>query len=220
MSKDTTDTPKSLKRYEDLTRMNHWAIVFLFFGAGLSGLAFFHPSLFFLTDLFGGGPWTRILHPYLGVLMALAFVGMYVELWRDNLLVKVDVEWLKKMGEMFAGRKENMPEVGKYNAGQKIVFWLMTASLLTLILTGILFWHTWFPHFPILARRIGVLIHAFSATVLILTVITHIYAAIWVKGTTRAMTEGSVSRSWAKANHPLWYKEKIAEENSTNTNPT
>jgi len=45
--------------------MNHWAIALLFFLAALSGLAFFHPALFFLGNLFGGGPWTRILSPLL-----------------------------------------------------------------------------------------------------------------------------------------------------------
>ena len=40
-----------------------------------------------------------------------------------------------------------------------------------------------------------------------LTVIVHVYAAIWVKGTTRAMTRGTVSPGWAKMNHPLWYEE-------------
>ena len=64
--------PNELRRYDNNTRMNHWAIALLFFGAGLSGLACFHPSLFFLSNLFGGGVWTRILHPYMGVLMFLA----------------------------------------------------------------------------------------------------------------------------------------------------
>ena len=196
-----------LQRYDDNTRMNHWAIALLFFAAGLSGLAFFHPSFYFLSTLFGGGQWSRILHPYFGVLMFLCFLGIYVKLWRDNVLLPVDKEWLGKAGEMFAGNKDNMPPVGKYNAGQKLVFWLMTGSLLVLLLTGVLFWHAWFPDFPVVLRRIGVLLHALSAVVLILTVITHIYAAIWVKGTTRAMTRGTVSRGWAQANHPLWYKD-------------
>jgi formate dehydrogenase subunit gamma len=213
---NTQNTSKDLKRYTDATRMNHWAIVLFFFGAGLSGLAFFHPSLFFLTNFFGGGPWTRIIHPYLGILMALCFVGMFVQLWRDNVLVEVDMEWLKKANEMFAGNKENMPPVGKYNAGQKIVFWLMAGSLLVLIITGIFFWQGWFGDFPVVLRRIGVLLHSASAVILILTVMTHIYAAIWVKGTTRAMTEGAVSRGWAKANHPLWYKEMVSKEDSGN----
>lgn len=200
-------TTTELQRYDDNTRMNHWAIALLFFAAGLSGLAFFHPSLFFLSSLFGGGTWTRILHPYLGVLMFLCFLGMYVRLWRENVINPQDKAWMAKAGEMLKGNKAGMPPVGKYNAGQKVVFWLMTGSLLVLLLTGILFWHTWFPDFPIWARRIGVLLHAFSAVVLVLTVIVHVYAAIWVKGTTRAMTRGTVSPGWAKMNHPLWYEE-------------
>lgn len=196
-----------LQRYDDRTRMNHWAIALLFFLAALSGLAFFHPALFFLSNLFGGGPWTRILHPYLGVLMCVSFLALFVRLWRENVLNDADKAWLDNAGEMLKGNKSALPPVGKYNAGQKLVFWLMAGSLLVLLVTGLLFWHAWFPHWPIFARRIGVLLHALAAVVLVLTVIVHVYAAIWVKGTTRAMTRGTVSRRWAKLNHPLWHDE-------------
>ena len=66
-----------LRRYRDATRMNHWFVAIMFFAAALSGLAFFHPSLFFLSTLFGGGPWTRILHPFMGLLMVLGFVFLF-----------------------------------------------------------------------------------------------------------------------------------------------
>ncbi|MDC6711371.1 formate dehydrogenase cytochrome b556 subunit, partial [Leclercia adecarboxylata] len=58
-----------LRRYEDRDRMNHWFIALMFVLAGLSGLAFFHPSLYFFSALFGGGVWARILHPFFGVIM-------------------------------------------------------------------------------------------------------------------------------------------------------
>ncbi len=200
-------TSNELPRYDDATRMNHWAIALLFFASAFSGLAFFHPSMYFFTNLFGGGVWTRILHPYLGVLMFLCFVGMYVRLWRENVMNAQDKVWLSKAGEMFKGNKAAMPPVGKYNAGQKIVFWSMTISLLILMGTGLLFWHAWFPDLPIWLRRTGVVLHALSAVVLVLTVIVHIYAGIWVKGTGRAMTRGTVTPGWARMNHPLWYEE-------------
>lgn len=196
--------PTDLHRYDDGTRLNHWAVVLLFVCAALSGLAFFHPSLFFLTNLFGGGPWTRILHPYFGLGMVLLFLVLAVGLVRDNLIGKRDLEWIAKSGEMLAGHKDRLPPVDKYNAGQKLVFWVMLISLLTLTATGILFWHAWFPDFPVAARRIAVVLHAASAVALVLCVIVHVYAAIWVKGTMRAMTRGSVSRGWAWINHPLW----------------
>ena len=65
-----------IQRYNANERSNHWAVAILFFMAGLSGLALFHPALFWLTNLFGGGPWTRILHPFLGLAMFVFFLGL------------------------------------------------------------------------------------------------------------------------------------------------
>ncbi len=202
-----------LRRYKDGTRMNHWFIVLMFFCAALSGLAFFHPALFPLTNLFGGRQWTRILHPFMGLLMVLGFVFMFFGLWRENLIDRNDVEWMKRSGQMLAGHKEHMPPVGKYNAGQKLVFWVMAVSLLVLLATGFLFWSPWFVHyFPITLRRIAVVLHAASAVFLVLAVIMHVYAAIWVKGTMRAMTRGTVTEGWARLNHPVWHREMTGRD--------
>ena len=199
--------PGDLVRYKDGVRMNHWMVVILFFLAALSGLAFFHPSMYWFTNFFGGGQWTRILHPWFGLVMALLFFVLALRVGKGNGINRSDLEWLGKSAAMFRGHKENMPPVGKYNAGQKLAYWAMLFSLLTLTATGILFWHAWFPDFPVFWRRVGVLVHAMAAVVLILTVIVHVYAAIWVKGTMRAMTRGTVSRPWAELNHPLWARQ-------------
>ena len=199
---------KLLQRYKDGDRMNHWFIAIMFFLAGLSGLAFFHPSLFFLSNLFGGGQWTRILHPFLGLLMVVGFLGLFFKLWKQNLITSADREWKQHAGRMLRGDEAGMPPVGKYNYGQKMVFWLMFVSLVVLLVTGVMFWRPWFaPYFSIDVMRTAVLLHAVSAVVLILTTIVHVYAAIWVKGTVRAMTRGTVTESWAKLNHPLWHEE-------------
>lgn len=199
--------PGDLRRYRDGTRINHWLVAILFFLAGLSGLAFFHPSLYWFTNFFGGGVWTRILHPYLGLAMVVLFLLMAMRLARENLLDGNDRRWLANAGSMLKGDKENMPPAGKYNAGQKLVFWLMLSSLLLLLVSGLLFWHAWFPALPVFWRRVGVLVHSISAVVLVLSVIVHIYAGIWVKGSLRAMTRGTVSRRWAELNHPLWVRD-------------
>jgi formate dehydrogenase subunit gamma len=197
-----------IQRYRDGDRMNHWFIALMFFLAALSGLAFFHPSLFFFSNLFGGGPWTRILHPFLGVLMVLGFLLFFIKIWRENLITDADRQWMKHAGRMLQGDKAGMPPVGKYNAGQKFVFWAMALSLLVLVVTGFMFWRPWFaPFFSIPLMRIAVLLHAVSAVVLVLSVIVHVYAAIWVKGTVRAMTRGTVTENWARINHPLWHEE-------------
>jgi formate dehydrogenase subunit gamma len=199
---------KLLQRYSERERMNHWVIALFFVLAGLSGLAFFHPAFFFLSHLFGGGSWARILHPFLGVVMFVAFLGLFLRLWRDNVMNDADREWRKHSGEMLRGDKSNMPPVGKYNAGQKMVFWAMAASLAVLIVTGLMFWRPWFaPYVPIGVQRAAVLLHSVAAVVLILATVMHVYAAIWVKGTVTAMTRGTVTDSWARQHHALWHRE-------------
>ncbi len=203
-------TTRYLPRYDAAERSHHWAVAGLFLLAALSGLSFFHPSLFFFTNLFGGGAWTRILHPFIGVLMALGFLGMYMRYAAENRMTDADKEWLKHSGEMLRGNKANMPPVGKYNAAQKQVFWLMVFSLLVLVITGFGFWQPWFAgYFSTRLLRIASLLHSIAAVVLILSVIMHVYAAIWVKGTIRAMTRGTVSEGWAKSNHALWHQQQI-----------
>jgi len=200
--------PRMIRRYQDGERMNHWFIALMFLLAGLSGLAFFHPAFFFLVNLFGGGSWARILHPFMGVLMVLGFAVLFVRLWRDNLITDADRAWKQKMGQMLRGQKAGMPPVGKYNYGQKMVFWAMTGSLFVLLITGFVFWRPWFaPFFPVAVLRAAVLLHSVAAVVLILSTIMHVYAAIWVKGTVRAMTRGDVTENWARLNHPLWHEE-------------
>jgi formate dehydrogenase subunit gamma len=136
------------------------------------------------------------------------FLFLFMRLWRENVITAADREWSKKMGEMLRGNKAAMPPVGKYNYGQKMTFWVMAGSLVVLLVTGIMFWRPWFaPYFPVDALRIAVLLHSVAAVVLILATIMHVYAALWVKGTVRAMTRGTVSEGWAKANHPLWHQE-------------
>ena len=198
-----------ITRYRDRTRMNHWAVALLFICAGMTGLALFHPSMYFFSAFFGGGQWTRILHPFFGLFMVLGFVFLFFAVVRDNFWTKSDTEWVKKAPRMMTTGDEGMlPPVHKYNAGQKGVFWVFAVSLVLLLITGFMFWQPWFADFfPIPLRRIAMLVHAVAALALVLSVIVHVYAAIWVKGSFRAMTRGTVHEDWAKSHHPLWYKE-------------
>ncbi|MBA1248052.1 MULTISPECIES: formate dehydrogenase subunit gamma [Pseudomonas] len=199
---------KEIVRYGASERTNHWAVAILFFMAGLSGLALFHPALFWLTNLFGGGPWTRILHPFMGVAMFLFFMGLVIRFWHHNILEKRDMQWVKQIGDVLNNREDKLPEIGKYNPGQKVLFWVLLASMLVLMFSGIVIWREYFSHFfPIGGIRLAALAHAAAAFLLILSIIVHIYAGIWIKGSIGAMLHGKVSLLWAKKHHSLWYKD-------------
>ena len=74
--------------------INHWITAVCLVLLALSGLALFHPSLFFLTGLFGGGQIARIIHPWIGVVMFVSFAGLFLRFWRLNLWERTDSAWL------------------------------------------------------------------------------------------------------------------------------
>lgn len=194
-------------RYRAGTRINHWIVAISFVLLALSGLALFHPSLFWLTALFGGGPWTRIVHPFIGLVMTLAFAILAAGLWRYNRMQRRDWIWLRNAGDVVTNREDRLPEVGRYNGGQKLLFYLIVACLIGLLASGIVMWRAYFAfYFPIEVVRFASVLHAFCAVVLICGIVVHIYAAIWVKGSVRAMTRGTVSPGWAWKHHRAWFR--------------
>jgi formate dehydrogenase subunit gamma len=204
----STRNTREIVRYTAGTRINHWIVAISFVLLALSGLALFHPALFWLTNLFGGGPWTRILHPFIGCVMAATFYLLCVKFWRDNYMQQHDWVWLRKIKDVVGNREENLPEVGRYNAGQKLLFFTLVACLIGLLLSGIVIWRVYFSEFfSISVIRAAALLHAFFGFVLITAILIHIYAGIWVKGSIRAMTRGVVTPGWAWKHHRAWFRE-------------
>ncbi|MFT3690482.1 formate dehydrogenase subunit gamma [Paenirhodobacter sp.] len=203
-----TIEPVTVVRYRGYTRLNHWVTAGCMIVLLLTGLAFFHPALFFLTGLFGGGQNARWLHPLVGVVLFISFFILFLQMWRLNLPNRDDIEWAKHTPDVLAGREENLPELGKYNAGQKTVFWAMAGGIVVLIVTGVMIWEQYFPHIvSIPVRRVAVAVHALVALGIVFVFILHVYAAIWTRGTIRAMTRGTVTGGWAFRHHRKWLRE-------------
>ncbi len=207
------NSKQNLQRYTANERSNHWAVALLFILAGLSGMALFHPALFWLSNLFGGGTWTRILHPFIGVAMAIMFVLMALRFAGRNRIKAHDRQWLSQWRKVMNNNEEGVPAAGKYNGGQKLLFWVLIVSMLMLLLSGVVIWREYFSgFFAIGLIRLASVLHAFFAFVLIASIVVHVYAAIWVKGSVGAMTSGKVSWAWARKHHKLWYDEMRKKE--------
>ncbi|HTQ83798.1 MAG TPA: formate dehydrogenase subunit gamma [Pseudolabrys sp.] len=203
--------PVEVDRYTGGARINHWITAISLVLLALSGLALFHPDLFFLTALFGGGEITRMIHPWIGVVLFFSFFGLFVRFWRANLWKGEDGTWLARLKDVLTKHEERLPEVGKYNAGQKAVFWLMSILIIVLICTGLVIWDQYFSMFTsVETKRVAVLIHSMAAVTIICVWIVHVYAAIWVKGTIGAMTKGQVTGGWAWRHHRKWLKELVS----------
>ena len=206
--------PVVVDRYTVPARINHWVTAISLVLLALSGLALFSPSLYFLTDLFGGGQFTRFLHPWIGVVLFVSFLGLFFRFFRLNLWRKTDSIWLGRVREVLANEEERLPEVGKYNAGQKIVYWSMSMLILVLITSGVVIWDQYFgSYFTVEQTRVAVLIHSITAIVAICVWIVHVYAAIWVRGSFGAMTRGQVTGGWAWRHHRKWLRDLVASKN-------
>lgn len=199
-------------RYTAGVRTNHWLVALSFVLAALSGLSLFHPALFWLSNLFGGGPWTRILHPWIGLFMVLVFLTLAATVWDDNLLRPADWQWLRQWRDVVNNREGRLPEVGRYNGGQKLLFFVLVLCLLGLLLTGLAMWRAYFT-LPVGLVRLAVVLHAICALVLICAILVHIYAGFWVKGSVDAMVRGTVTPGWAWKHHRAWFRQITHDAN-------
>ncbi|MFG1215103.1 formate dehydrogenase subunit gamma [Xanthobacter sp.] len=207
--------PVQVDRYTVGARINHWVTAISLILLAISGLALFHPSLYFLTGLFGGGQMTRTIHPWIGVVLFFSFAGMFLRFWKANLWKSEDGTWMRRIRDVIAGHEEKLPELGKYNAGQKMVFWGMSLLIMVLITSGVVIWQAYFASYTTIEQqRIALLVHALAAVAIICVWIIHVYAAIWVKGTISAMTRGQVTGGWAWRHHRKWFRELVSSRKS------
>ena len=207
---EPADRPDLLVRHDGRDRMLHWLVAIAFAFTAASGLALFHPSLYWLANALGGGTWSVVLHPFVGLAMAAAFYAFARPLWRTNRLTDADRTWLRSLRTIVDGRDDHLPDVGKYNGGQKVLYYVMVACLAALTLSGVVIWRRYFAaSFPVRIVRLSALLHAFAAFVLVLGVVIHIAAALWIKGSVDAMIRGTVTLGWAYKHHRAWFREMI-----------
>jgi formate dehydrogenase subunit gamma len=217
-----------VRRYSGSARINHWIVATTFVLLLLSGLSLFHPSLFWLSALFGGGATVRWLHPWLGLVLAVAFLGLFIRFFWQNLPEFTDFVWLARIKHVLKADDHYLPEIGKYNAGQKFVFWSQFVLVGTLLVTGIGLWEAglgWFESqlgfkATLEQKRWAALIHATAAVLAIVIWIVHVYAAIWVRGTISAMTRGFVTGGWGWRHHRKWLRKEVDKGGVTRSKVT
>lgn len=202
-----------LARFTYVERLVHWTVGLSFVFLLLTGLAFSHARLFWVTALVGGGPTARMLHPWIGLLFSVSFVAMFVLWMRDMRIDAVDRAWLRAIRHYAVHDKERVPAAGKYNGGQKLFFWAVSGLGMLYLLSGIPMWLPTgiFGLGPLYGGVVNAsrLVHYLATIAGGLLLIVHVYlGTVAYPGTLRGMLHGSVSRAWAKLHHPLWHKER------------
>lgn len=194
-------------RFTAPQRVIHWTVGITFTGLLLSGLALAYPALFWLTALFGGPTTARIIHPWIGVVYTIAIAAMFVVWAREMGIDRRDRAWLRTIPSYATHRIEKVPDAGKYNAGQKLYFWLSLILAVVFLVTGI---PLWFPDaFGAGLLTVMRLFHFLATVAGGLLLMMHVYlSTIAFPGTARGMVYGAVDRKWAKLHHPAWLREQ------------
>ena len=154
---------KLILRTRFIERASHWLMVLCFFAVALSGLSWFFPSLNGLNAVFGTPQLARILHPFFGVVVFLLLAFLFVRFVKYNLPEREDGIWFRNVKRVLAGDHSQPLRIGKYNAGQKILFWGIMGLITLLMLSGVIIWRPWFAdYFSIPLIRIALFTHALA----------------------------------------------------------
>ena len=196
-----------LLRHPAYTRVVHWSAAIFFVLALLSGFAIYTPWLFHaLAPLFGGGPMTRLLHPWFSLAFVVAFALQFFNWIAPMTWTPDDRRWLGHLKAYVTNADALEPEyVGFFNAGQKLYFWAIVASALVFLASGL---PLWFPKtFGATVVAISYVLHDLAGLLMLVGFILHVYEATAAQpGTFQSMTRGTVEKRWAWTHHPAWYR--------------
>ena len=235
---DAGPSGKTVERFNGIERFVHWLTATTFVVLALTGLNLLY-GRYFLKPLLGADLFSTLTlagkyaHNYLAFGFMLGVVLIFVLWVRQNLPNKYDFIWMIKGGGMFS--KGVHPPAKKFNAGQKILFWIVVLGGVSISVSGIAlmfpFQFALFSESNALVNILGFdlptdltlmqemqlvqLWHAIVGLLLIVVIIGHIYiGTLGMEGAFDAMGTGHVDENWAREHHSLWVAEVKGETGS------
>ena len=206
---------QTITRFASLDRFAHWMTAGCFIILALSGLnvsfgrmvvlPLFGPETFATISGYG-----KLAHNYLAFPFMAGVVLMFLLWVKDNIPNKIDLEWIKQGGGIFSKGKH--PAAERFNAGQKVVFWIVIVGGAVMSVSG------WFLLFPYTAPdgvaglQLMTTVHAVLAVLFVGAMLAHAYiGSVGMEGAFDAMGSGEVDLNWAKEHHALWVEQEQAK---------
>ncbi|MEM7428342.1 MAG: formate dehydrogenase subunit gamma [Pseudomonadota bacterium] len=226
----------TIERFNMLERCGHWILAVSFIILALTGLNVTFGKYVLLPvigkEAFGTiSIGAKYLHNYVAFAFILGLVWVLVAWIKDNFPRMADLKWFLMGGGVLV--KGIHPPAHKFNAGQKIIFWLVILTGVSISLSG---WALLFPFetamfaktfafinsvagtdYPtqlsaIQEQQYAVTWHNMMAIFMICVILAHIYiGSVGMQGAFDAMGSGRVDLNWAKEHHSLWV-EKLERE--------
>ncbi|MFI5311915.1 MAG: formate dehydrogenase subunit gamma [Gemmatimonadales bacterium] len=198
---------RRIVRYAFGERVTHTLAALSYVYLLLTGLALWTPGLFWLAIVLGGGFLSRALHPWAGVVFSVVVWWMYL-VWRNDMrTTAADRAWRGALLEYIRNEDERVPPAGRFNYGQKQLFWVMVWGGAALLVSGLVLWVPY--AVPLVIRQLAVLVHAVASLATIAGFIVHVYMGLAVvPGGLHAIVHGDVTEQWARHHHALWAEER------------
>jgi len=202
-----------IERFKPIDRYAHWLLAITWVTLAITGLILSLGKSVLLPligyTLFS---WLAILaknlHNFVGPILIVAVPLMFVRFIRDNGIGVEDVKWFVNIIGYFKGHE--YPS-GKFNAGEKLVFWFVLVIFSTiLVISGLILV---FPNFDQTrsVMQSANIVHMLAAYAAIALALVHVYlGTIGMGDAYKAMRYGYVDESWAKHHHLRWYEDVVA----------
>ena len=210
---DSPQSGQKILRFSFLERLNHWMTATAFILLAITGLNYiFGKRLIFpLIGPDAFAVWSqsaKYVHDFMAWAFMFGLLFMIVVWIKGNLPDRTDIRWLREFGG-FVGKRH--PPAGRFNTGQKMIFWSVVIGGLALSVTGVMMLFP-FSTLDIKGMQTAQYIHATAGVLLIAVIIAHIYiGTLGMEGAYKAMSSGKVDLAWAKAHHSLWVAEEQAK---------
>jgi formate dehydrogenase subunit gamma len=208
---------RTLVRFSTFERLVHWTTATSFVALALTGLNItFGKRL--LEPLIGPeafaawSQWAKYAHNYLSFPFTLGVVVILLMWVAWNIPDKMDVEWIEKGGGILG---HEHPPAGRFNAGQKLIYWIVVIGGGTVATSGYLLM---FPFYAtaIAGMQLDQMVHGIAAVLFVGVMIAHAYiGTIGMEGAFEGMWDGTVDVNWAKQHHSAWLEQEIASGHAT-----
>ena len=224
---------ETITRFHYYERMGHWTVAISFILLSLTGLNIlfgryvllpvFGPEIFAQITLAG-----KFIHNYVAFAFAIGVVWIFIHWVPHNIPTLTDIKWALKGGGILVPSVH--PDAHKFNAGQKVIFWLTILGGVSVIMSG---WALLFPFTTSMFAKTFIFInsvigtslpetlspmqeqqfaqawHTVMSVFLICVILAHIYiGSLGMEGAFAAMGSGEVDINWAREHHNLWVEDE------------
>lgn len=214
---------RQIQRFNSIERFGHWMVATAFIVLALTGLNVTYGRQFLLpvlgADTFTAvSQWAKYLHNYMSFAFVLGILLMFVQWVIYNLPMPSDFRWIAQGGGIFG---KGHPPAGKFNAGQKLLFWVTVGGGAMVSATGYALMFPFYSAPGSLAGFTGTiaglqtvsLLHSLIAMIMIAVIIGHVYiGTLGMQGAFWSMGNGKVDVNWAKQHHSIWAAKVIPKD--------